>query len=44
MQVTDNIWGYLWGKQAYGVMLFATALTNDSIHIAKTPDLLFLLE
>lgn len=28
---TDNIWGYLWGKQAYGAMLFATALTNDSI-------------
>ena len=29
--VTDNIWGYLWGKEAYGAMLFATALTNDSI-------------
>jgi 2-dehydropantoate 2-reductase len=29
--VTDNIWGYLWGKLAYGAMLFATALTNDSI-------------
>jgi 2-dehydropantoate 2-reductase len=29
--VTDNIWGYLWGKQAYGAMLFATALTNDSM-------------
>jgi 2-dehydropantoate 2-reductase len=29
VQVTDNIWGYLWGKQAYGAMLFATALTND---------------
>jgi 2-dehydropantoate 2-reductase len=28
---TDNIWGYLWGKEAYGAMLFATALTNDSI-------------
>jgi 2-dehydropantoate 2-reductase len=28
---TDNIWGYLWGKQAYGAMLFATALTNDSM-------------
>ncbi len=31
IQVTDNIWGYLWGKQAYGAMLFATALTNDSM-------------
>ena len=29
--VTPNIWGFLWGKEAYGAMLFATALTNDSI-------------
>lgn len=29
--VTSNIWGYLWSKEAYGAMLFATALTNDSI-------------
>lgn len=29
--MTDNIWGYLWGKLAYGAQLFATALTNDSI-------------
>ena len=28
---TPNIWGYLWAKEAYGAMLFATALTNDSI-------------
>lgn len=28
---TDNIWGYLWGKLAYGALLFATALTNDSM-------------
>jgi len=28
---TDNIWGFLWGKEAYGAMLFATALTNDGI-------------
>ena len=28
---TTNIWGYLWGKEAYGAMLFATALTNESI-------------
>lgn len=28
---TDNIMGYLWGKEAYGAMLFVTALTNDSI-------------
>ena len=29
--LTDNIWGYLWGKLVYGALLFATALTNDSI-------------
>ena len=28
---TPNIWGYLWGKMAYGAQLFATALTNESI-------------
>src|SRR5712675_1635224 len=30
-EASPNIWGYLWGKEAYGAMLFATALTNDSI-------------
>jgi 2-dehydropantoate 2-reductase len=34
--VTPNIWGYLWGKEAYGAMLFATALTNESIADALT--------
>ncbi len=29
--VTDNIWGYLWGKEAYGAMLFISALTHQSI-------------
>ena len=29
--LTENIWGYLWGKLAYGAMLFATALTMDSM-------------
>ena len=28
---TPNIFGFLWGKLAYGAMLFATALTNESI-------------
>jgi 2-dehydropantoate 2-reductase len=28
---TANIFGYLWAKEAYGAMLFVTALTNDSI-------------
>jgi 2-dehydropantoate 2-reductase len=30
-RISTNIWGYLWGKEVYGSMLFATALTNDSI-------------
>jgi len=29
--LTTNIWGYLWGKLAYGSMLFATALAEASI-------------
>jgi 2-dehydropantoate 2-reductase len=29
--LTDNIWGYLWSKMIYGALLFATALTNESI-------------
>jgi 2-dehydropantoate 2-reductase len=29
--LTDRIWDYLWGKLAYGAMLFATALTMDSM-------------
>lgn len=29
--LTDNIWGYLWGKLAYGALLFATALADASI-------------
>ena len=29
--LTDNIWGYLWGKLIYGALLFATALTDAAI-------------
>jgi 2-dehydropantoate 2-reductase len=29
--VTDDILGYLWGKLGYGALLFATAVTDDSI-------------
>lgn len=29
--LTDNIWGYLWGKLVYGSLLFATAVSEDSI-------------
>src|SRR5262249_46374716 len=36
--VTPDIWGYLWGKEAYGAMLFATALTHESIADALAMD------
>lgn len=29
--LTENIWGYLWGKMGYGALLFASALTPASI-------------
>jgi 2-dehydropantoate 2-reductase len=29
--ITNNIWGYLWGKMGYGSLLFASALTESSI-------------
>lgn len=31
VETTDNIFGYLWGKQGYGAMLFVTALTNETM-------------
>ena len=31
VRLTNNIWGFLWGKQAYGAMLFATALSDESM-------------
>jgi 2-dehydropantoate 2-reductase len=31
--LTEDIWGYLWGKLAYGAMLFGTALTGDSMSV-----------
>jgi 2-dehydropantoate 2-reductase len=30
-RLTSNIFGYLWGKLAYAALLFATALTDESI-------------
>lgn len=43
--VTDNIFGYLWGKLGYAAMLFATALTNDSMgdSIDRNRDLMIAL-
>jgi 2-dehydropantoate 2-reductase len=29
--LTDNIWGYLWGKLGYAAMLFATALVDETM-------------
>lgn len=29
--ISDNVMGYLWGKLAYGAILTATALTNETI-------------
>lgn len=29
--LTENIWGYLWGKMVYGTMLYATALSGAPI-------------
>ncbi|CAM4119098.1 ketopantoate reductase family protein [Deinococcus marmoris] len=29
--LSPNVFGYLWSKLAYGALLFATAVTNDSI-------------
>ncbi|WP_299855303.1 ketopantoate reductase family protein [uncultured Roseobacter sp.] len=31
--LTEDIWAYLWGKLGYGAMLFATALTPDSMTV-----------
>lgn len=29
--LTDNIWGYIWGKMGYANMLYATALTDETM-------------
>jgi 2-dehydropantoate 2-reductase len=29
--LTDNIWGWLWGKMGYGALLFCTALSTESM-------------
>lgn len=29
--VTENIWGYLWGKLSYAALLFATALVDETM-------------
>jgi 2-dehydropantoate 2-reductase len=31
VKVTDNIWGYIWGKIGYANMLFATATTDETM-------------
>jgi 2-dehydropantoate 2-reductase len=47
--LTENIFGYLWGKLAYASLLFASALTNDSIadvlaDVSFRPDLIGLAQ
>ncbi len=37
-KVTDNIWGYLWGKLAYAAVLSATALTDETIADILEPE------
>lgn len=31
VEVTDNIWGYLWGKLGYANVLFGSALTDETM-------------
>ena len=31
VQVSDNIWGYLWGKLSYAALLFATAMVDATM-------------
>jgi 2-dehydropantoate 2-reductase len=31
VNVTDNIWGYLWGKMSYAGLLYATALVDETM-------------
>lgn len=31
VMVTDNLWGYIWGKMGYANMLFATATTDETM-------------
>ena len=30
-RITDNIWGYLWGKMSYAGLLYATALVDETM-------------
>lgn len=39
-QVTDNIWGYLWGKMSYAGLLYATALVDETMaNVVRKTDL-----
>jgi 2-dehydropantoate 2-reductase len=38
-RITDNIWGYLWGKMGYASMLFATATVDETMaDVLADPD------
>jgi len=32
VRLTDNVWGFLWAKTCYASLLFATALTDETIY------------
>jgi len=38
--VTDNIWGYKWGKLIYGALLFGTAVVDAHVYevVERSPD------
>jgi len=42
VRITDNIWGYLWGKLGYANMLFATAIVDADMAdvIERYPELM----
>jgi len=39
-RVTANIWGCLWGKACFGTLLFATALTDETVYdvVERSPE------
>ena len=40
-KTTGNIWGYLWAKACFGALLFATALTDETVYdvVERSPDI-----
>ena len=40
-KTTENIWGYLWAKTCLAALLFATALTNETVYdvVERSPEI-----